>query len=237
MAFFRRKPSTRAELVAAADRARSRGRVRKAIAGYRAALASDPTDPSVNVKLAPLLARIGDAAGGARCFRAAAERHLTAGFVDRAAAVCLNATSVFPLDAGFRLEVARLNLQRGRKVDAVSTLVDGARALTRARRGDAASSLLRRALEISPDDLEAALALAPLLAAEGRRADARALLASAEWRAAGRDLRRVRWAMFRLSPSARTLARALVASFGRDRGRGAPPKQPSVRPAPASRSR
>jgi Tfp pilus assembly protein PilF len=237
VALFRQKPRTRAELVAGADRARSRGRVRAAIAGYREALAADPSDPSVNVKLAPLLARIGDADGGARCFRAAAERHLTAGFVDRAAAVCLSATTVFPLDAGFRLEVARLNLQRGRKADAVAALVEGGRALSRARRRDAATSLLRRALEISPDHLEALLAVAPLLASEGRRAEARALLASAEERAAGPDLRRVRWALFRLSPSVGTLARAVVASFGRDRRRRSPAKQPTVRPAPVRRGR
>jgi Tfp pilus assembly protein PilF len=237
VAFFRRKPQSRAELVAAADRARSRGRVRAAIAGYREALAADPSDPSVNVKLAPLLARIGDADGGARCFRTAAERHLTAGFVDRAAAVCLNATGVFPLDAGFRLEVARLNLQRGRKVDAVAALVEGGRALTRARRRDAATSLLRRALEISPDHLEALLAIAPLLASGGRRAEALALLEAAEARAAGRELRRVRWALFRNAPSIRTLARAVFTSFGRGRPRGVPVKQPGVGPAPARRSR
>ena len=237
MALFRRKPRSRAEVVAAADRARTRGRVRAAIEGYREALASDPSDPSINVKLAPLLARIGDVEGGVRCFRAAAERHLAAGFVDRAAAVCVNATTVFPLDAGFRLEAARLNVQRGRKADAAAVLVDGGRTLARARRRDAAASLLRRALEISPDHLDAALALAPLLAAEGRRGEARALLAAAEERAAGRELRRVRWVTFRLAPSPATFVRALAASFSRGRPRRGPANQPSVRAAPERRGR
>ena len=146
MRLFAKKPRTRAEIVAQADRARSRGRIRKAAAGYREALQSDPTDPSVNVKLAPLLARLGDAEGGARCFRTAAKRHLDAGFVDRAAAVTLTATGVFPLDERFRLELAQLNVKRGRKQDAVATLLEGGRAQAKARRPDLAASLLGRAL-------------------------------------------------------------------------------------------
>ena len=38
MALFSRKPRTRTEIVAEADRARARGRVRRAVAGYRQAL-------------------------------------------------------------------------------------------------------------------------------------------------------------------------------------------------------
>ena len=78
MPLFRRRPRTRIEIVAAADRARARGRIRKAVAGYREALAATPDDPSLNVKIAPLLARLGEGAEGARCFRRAVERHLGA---------------------------------------------------------------------------------------------------------------------------------------------------------------
>ena len=78
MALFRRKPKTRSELVAEADRARVRGKLDAAAAGYRRALESDPADASVHVKLAPVLARLGDAEGAARSFRAAAQKHLDA---------------------------------------------------------------------------------------------------------------------------------------------------------------
>lgn len=211
MALFKRSPRTRAEIVAEADRARTRGRLRRAVAGYRLALESDPADPSVNVKLGPVLARLGDAEGGARCFRIAAKKHLDAGFVDRAAAVNLAAAGVFPLDGGFRLELARLNVARGRKQDAVAALVEGGRALARARRPDAAASLLARALELEPWHLDAGLALAPVLGATGRAADARALLAGLEARTRGPARRRVRWAAFRLDPGLRTFWRWLRA--------------------------
>ncbi len=194
-----------------ADRARSRGRIRKAAAGYREALQSDPTDPAVNVKLAPLLARLGDPEGGARCFRIAAKRHLDAGFVDRAAAVTLTATGVFPLDEGFRLELARLNVKRGRKQDAVATLVEGGRAQARAGRPDLAASLLGKALELEPFHLEACLVLLPVLVAAGHPDSARELVGKLEKRYRGKALRRVRWAAFKLSPGPRAFWRWLRA--------------------------
>ncbi len=211
MRLFAKKPRTRSEIVHAADRARSRGRVRKAAAGYREALQSDPTNPSVNVKLGPLLAKLGDAEGGARCFRVAAKRHLEAGFVDRAAAVTLTATSVFPLENRFRLELAELNLKRGRKQDAVATLLDGGRAQARARRPDLAVSLLGKALEIEPFHLETCLALVPVLVGAGHADSARELVQKLEKRYRGPALRRVRWAAFRLSPGFRTFWRWLRA--------------------------
>jgi Tfp pilus assembly protein PilF len=208
---FSRPPRTRSEIVAAADRARSRGRLRKAVAGYREALASDPDDPSVNVKLGPLLARLGDEEGGAACFRAAARRHLAQGFTDRAAGVNAAASAAFPLDSGFRLELARLNVLRGRRLDAVGALVDGGRALVRARRPDAAAPLLARALEIEPWHLDAALALVPVLARRGRAAEARQLVAGLEGRHGGRSRRRIRWVAFRTWPGPRTFWRWLLA--------------------------
>lgn len=225
MPLLRRRPRTRTEIVAAADRDRVRGRIRKAVAGYREALATAPDDPSLNVKIAPLLAKLGEGAEGARCFRRALERHLSAGFTDRAAAVCANAAGVFPLDPAFRRELARLHALRGRRADAVLALVDGGRALAAARQRPAAASLLRGALELEPLHAEARLALAPVLAAQGERDEARALLRALEGHARGRDLRRVRWAAFRLAPSPGTLWRWLTASFAGTgaRARGTPP--------------
>jgi tetratricopeptide (TPR) repeat protein len=209
--FSRKKPRTRIELVAAADRARARGRVRAAVAWYRAALAEDPEDPSVNVKLAPLLARLGDEAGGVACFRTAARIHLARGFTDRAAGVNAAAAAVFPLDPGFRLELARLNLLRGRRADAVGALVDGGRALARGRIDGAAAALLRQALQLEPWHAEAILALAPVLARSGSLAEAWGLLLGLDDRVPPGERRRVRWAAVKIWPGPRTLWRWLVA--------------------------
>ena len=211
MRLFSRKPRTRSEILADADRARTRGNARKAAAAYRAALESDPTDPSVNVKLGPLLAKLGDPEGGARCFRLAAKRHLEAGFVDRAAGVTLTATTVFPLEPGFRLELARLNVVRGRRQDAVATLLAGGKAQAKAKRPDLAASLLGKALEIEPWHLETCLALVPVLVGSGHADSARELVQKLEKRYRGPALRRVRWAAFRISPGLGTFWRWLRA--------------------------
>ncbi len=207
MPLFAARPRTRAEVVAAADQARGRGRVQKAADLYQEALRTEPGDPVVNARLAPLLARLGDAAGGARAFRLAAEAHLSAGFLDRAAGVLASATAALPLDPSFRLECAQLNLRRGRRPDALAGLVDGAAALARGRRREAAVALLRRALALEPLHPEAVLALAPLLAGGGGRGEALDLLARLEAVTRGRRLARVRWVAFRLRPTPRALWR------------------------------
>ncbi len=194
--------------------------MKKAVAGYRQALQSDPSDASVNVKLAPLLAKLGDAEGGARCFRAAAKTHLEAGFTDRAAAVNLAATAVFPLDASFRAEVARLNVLRGRKQDAIAALIDGAKAQSKAKRPDKAVALLKRALDVEPWHLEACLVLVPVLVRTGHSRPAREFLDGLEARYHGRALRRVRWMGFKISPGPGTFWRFIRAVLGG--GRGAP---------------
>jgi Tfp pilus assembly protein PilF len=208
---FAKKPRTRSELLASADRARTRGRVRQAAEAYQAVLQGDPTDPSVNVKLGPLLAKLGDVEGAVRCFRVAAKRHLDAGFVDRAAGVTLTATGVFPLEPGFRLDLAKLNVARGRKQDAVATLLEGGRAQAKAGRPDLAASLLGKALEIEPWHLETCLALVPVLARNGHPESAREFLAGLEQRYRGPARRRVRWVAFRLSPGLGTFWRWLRA--------------------------
>jgi tetratricopeptide (TPR) repeat protein len=183
--------------------------VKKAVSGYRKALESDPTDPFVNVKLAPLLARLGDPEGSARCFRSAAKRHLDAGFTDRAAAVALAATGVFPLDAGFRLELSRLNVLRGRRKDAVQALVDGGRAQAKARRRAAAVALLGNALELEPWHLDASLALVPVLAGGGNDSGARRIVDGLLERYRGPVHKRIRWTAFRVWPGLGTFWRWL----------------------------
>lgn len=209
MGLFSRRPKTRSEILAEADRARLRGRVKKAVAGYRKALESDPTDPSVNVKLGPLLARLGEAEEGARCFRTAAKRHLDAGFTDRAAAVNLAATAVFPLDAGFRLELSRINVARGRKQDGVQALLDGGKAQMKAKNPEGAAVLYNRALALEPWHLETGLALVPVLARTGRADEARALVDGLVQRYRGHARRRIRWVAFRVWPGLGTFWRWL----------------------------
>jgi tetratricopeptide (TPR) repeat protein len=207
---WRRAPKTRNEFVAAGDRARARGRLDAAAAAYRRALAEHGPDPRVHGKLAPVLLLLHDRAGAAASFRSAAEGHLESGFVDRALAVYRQARQALPLEPEFHSEAARIHLLRGRRAEAAAALAQGGRALAR-RDPAAATELLRGALALQPSNLEVVVALAPLLRRQGGSAEALALLAPLEREARGPELRRVRWAIFRVAPGLRTGWRWLAA--------------------------
>jgi tetratricopeptide (TPR) repeat protein len=198
--FWRRKPYSRTETLAAADKARATGRARKAVALYRKVLANDPSDATVHGKIAPLLAQIRKERGAALAsFELAAQGHLKAGFSDRALAMTVQAASYFPEEASLWEEIARLHMIRARRADAVNALIDGGNAIGRTRFRAGGLRLLRKALEIEPWHLQATLALARLLAKEQEREEALALLEDLSERVRGKGRRRVRRAVLRLS--------------------------------------
>ncbi|HEU4384185.1 MAG TPA: tetratricopeptide repeat protein [Anaeromyxobacteraceae bacterium] len=203
MAFWRKKPYDRSATLAEAEKARGQGRRARAVKLYRAVLAKEPNNAVVHGKIAPLLARKRKLRGEALAsFRLAAQGQLKAGFTDRAIALYVQAAAFFPLETELWEEIARLDQVRGRRADAIGALTEGAGHLGKARptRPEAAR-LLRKALEIEPWHLEATLQLAGLLARDGEKQEALALLEDVANRVRGKGRRRVRHAMFRLSPT------------------------------------
>ncbi len=212
MAFWRKKPYDRSQTLAEAERARGRGRTAKAIKLYRAVLSREPNDAVVHGKIAPLLARRRKLRGeGLASFRLAAQGQLKAGFTDRAIALYVQAAAFFPLQAELWEEIARLDQARGRRADAIGALMEGAGHL--GRRGPTrpdASRLLRRALEIEPWHLQATLHLARVLARDREKEEALALLQDIAGRVRGKGRRRVRRAIFWISPTPGNLWRWLA---------------------------
>jgi Tfp pilus assembly protein PilF len=205
--FWRRKPLDRPALVAAADRARGRGRPRRAIGLYRQALALAPHDHVVHGKLAPLLARRREKEEALASFATAAAGQLRAGFTDRAISLHRQAVGFFPEELPLWEEVARLQVERGRNADAVAALVAGGRRLHRTRHLVVAERVLRRALEIEPWQPEATELLARTLARDRRKGEALRLLDDLSLRVRGLALRRTRRLAFRLSPTPANLWR------------------------------
>ncbi len=203
MAFWRKKPYDRTQTLAQAEKARGQGRTDKAIKLYRAVLAKEPNDAVVHGKIAPLLARRKKLRGEALAsFRLAAQGQLKAGFTDRAIALYVQAAALFPLETELWEEIARLDQVRGRRADAIDALMEGAGHLgkTKPTRPEAAR-LLRKALEMEPWHLEATLRLARRLAKDREKEEALALLEDIAGRVRGRGRRRVRRAIFRISPN------------------------------------
>jgi tetratricopeptide (TPR) repeat protein len=201
--FWRKKPYDRSQTLAEAEKARGQGRTARAIKLYRAVLAKEPNDAVVHGKIAPLLARRKKLRGEALAsFRLAAQGQLKAGFTDRAIALYVQAAAFFPLETELWEEIARLDQVRGRRADAIEALMEGAGHLgkTRPTRPEGAR-LLRKALEMEPWHLEATLLLARLLAKDREKEEALALLEDLAGRVRGKGRRRVRRAIFRISPT------------------------------------
>jgi Tfp pilus assembly protein PilF len=203
------KPFDRTEAVIAADKARAKGRKKQAIVLYRKVLAARPDDPTVHGKLAPLLAATGERVQALASFQAAISAHLAAGFTDRALAVLAQATDAYPDEEPLWDEIARLQVARGRRADAVAALSRGGARLVDLKAHAAAERVLRRAGQLEPWHAETTLALARALAGCGRRGDAVRLLDGLAVRTHGPQSAAARRLAVRLAPSPRTFWRWL----------------------------
>jgi Tfp pilus assembly protein PilF len=159
----------------------------------------------VHARIAPLLARAKRWQEARRSFDAAGVGFLKVGFADKAIAIWKVAAKNFPEDVEYWERVANEQVKRGRKADAVQSLLEGREQLTKKAQRSLAMTLLRQVLTLDAFHFDATLDLAKLLAAEGQRRDAEKLLREMRMWVKGRNLRRLRAAQFRLSPSWRAL--------------------------------
>jgi tetratricopeptide (TPR) repeat protein len=121
---FGAKAYNRSQVYEEAEKARGKGKKKKAIAGYRKILEHEPDDFQVHGKLAPLLADESPREAWAS-FEKAAKGHLDKGFADRALAVYRQAADALPFIPDGWEQIATLHEQKGRKADAVKVLVEG----------------------------------------------------------------------------------------------------------------
>ncbi|WP_194869449.1 hypothetical protein [Myxococcus sp. AB025B] len=202
MLFGSKTPPSRSQLVTDADLARSKGRLNKAISGYRKALELEPKDAVVLGKLAPLLAKTKQSGAALESFRAAAQAHLDKGFADKALAVYAQATELFPRELDLWREVARLHVEKGHRAEAVKSLLRGRLQFSRASEQGSAIALLRETLALDASLFEVKLDLALQLARQKQRDQALELLSPLEAEAKGpRQVRKLRWTQAQVSPS------------------------------------
>lgn len=195
---------------AKAMRGRSRRKRRRAIALYREVLRRERDDPDLHRKLADLLARDGDRAAARASYRTACDGYAKRGFVDRTIGVLRDAVERLPRDVEFWIELARLEYERGRRVDALAVLRRGRRQFRRRRDRPAALTLLTAASKLDPQDLEIGLDYALALARAGVKARAIRVLERLPTRTV-QALRRVRGRQLRVDPGLGTAGRWLRA--------------------------
>ncbi|NTX08320.1 lipopolysaccharide assembly protein LapB [Myxococcus sp. CA040A] len=202
MLFGSKTPPSRSELVTEADLARSKGRLNKAISGYKKALELEPKDAVVLGKLAPLLARVKQPEAALESFRAAAQVHLDKGFADKALAVYAQAAELFPLELDLWRQVSQLHVVKGHRAEAVKTLLRGRLHFRRGAERPGAILLLRETLALDATLFEVKLDLALLLARQKQRDEALAVLEPLPAEAKSRrHMRRLRWTQAQVTPT------------------------------------
>lgn len=197
-AIARKRSYDRARILAGAERARRRGRARKAIALYQRVLDQEPENADLYRKVAPLLVRRGEPEAAWKHYRVAAELLVARGFEVQASGVLREAAENLPHRADVWLELAGRIADRGQPVDARSVLIEGRSHFRGRRRRADAIALLRRAYALEPDDVAVGLDLARQLARQGDRAPAERLLARLAEANPGRQ-RRLRFEIFRIA--------------------------------------
>lgn len=213
MLFTRHKSYDRFEILAAAENARAKGKTRKATAEYRKILEVDPTDHEIHAKLAPLLAKRRQLRAAWSSFVTAGEGYIRDGYGDKALAVYMQAARYMPRKIEVWETIAKLQVERERRPDAIKALLEGSRHFRSRKLRIQGLRLLRRACEIEPGHFEATFQLAKGLAKAGEKKEAQWLLNGlGDW-ASGRNRRRVRTRLFWMSPTPATAWRWLVAAI------------------------
>jgi tetratricopeptide (TPR) repeat protein len=176
-------------------------------------IALEGGDPKLHAKLAALLAHDGQSFDAWRHFQSAARSWLRAGHADEALAVYRKAVQCLPRTAEAWLELGDLHRREGRRREAVEALREGRRHLRRRRYRAEATHLLRCAHALEPGNLDVTLDLVRMLTRSRQQREAVVLLEDLAARCAPGELRRVRRAMFQVTPSPAAMWRWLQSVF------------------------
>jgi tetratricopeptide (TPR) repeat protein len=188
------------ELRTRADRARLKGKSRKAIRLYRKILGSAPEDAATHRKLAPLLARRGQAEESWRSYQVACGSLMTRGFDAKAAGLLREAVTLDPRNANAWKRLAEIEESLGRTADAHNTLLEAHRHFTGSRNRGEAIALLSAAHRLDPADMHTGFELARLLRRAGNPQRAQKVLHGLLQRFPNQR-RLIRRALFRTRPT------------------------------------
>jgi tetratricopeptide (TPR) repeat protein len=213
MALFGKPTYNRADMLARAAKAQSKGRLKQAITWVRRVLDQEPDNPVILAKLAALLAQTKQPAEAREKFAAAGDRYVKQGFPEKALGVYKQAVVYLSDTIEFWEAISGLNLARERKADALAALLEGRTHFRRRAQRPLAIRLLRGAVKIEPGHFDVTLDLARLLAKSGARAESDLLYQGLCQGAPYRRLQRVRFIMFRSSPTPMALWRWLRAAI------------------------
>jgi tetratricopeptide (TPR) repeat protein len=204
----------RSQVMARAAKLEGRGKRKKAIAEYRRVLAQESDNLAILIKLATLLAQTKQYDEARQKFGLVAETYEKQEFDDKAIAVLRQAVTFMPKRVELWERIAQLDVKRERIPEAIKDLLEGAQRFRGRKDRQSGIRLLRYAAKIEPWQFESTMGLARLLRKSGARPEARKLYEGLCQRNRSVRLRKVRGAMFRMSPTPMAAWRWLRAAIG-----------------------
>jgi tetratricopeptide (TPR) repeat protein len=152
------------KIIAEATKLVQKGAFDKAIAAYQRILAEDPKDVRVLLKVAELHQKKGDAHAAAEAFDRVAQTYAEQGFFLKAVAVYKQIVKLDPDDVRVNERLAALYQQLGLMSDAMGQYQHMAAAYERAGDGAKLTDVLKRMLELDPENIASSIKLGELYA-------------------------------------------------------------------------
>ena len=155
-----------------AVKALNQGRIGEAIKEYQQILRADPKDQSTLMTLGDLFARQGDLHSATGYFEKLAQIFLSNGFIGKAIAIYKKIAKLAPNELEPLERLADLYVQQGVLSEARPVFLQIAEGYLKSGRAPKAVEILRRALEVEPDNPRLHARLADLLKATGQKGEA-----------------------------------------------------------------
>ena len=164
---------------ASADKFVQQGKLQNAIAEYDKILKSDPKDLTVLNTVGDLYSRLGQTDRALQCFKQVGDNYAAEGFVPKAIAMYKKLTKLSPNSYDCVQKLGELYTQQGLYNDARAQFLLAADGLMRGGQADEAINILKRLLEVDPENAGVQTKLADMYLKQGKREDAKKILLSA----------------------------------------------------------
>jgi tetratricopeptide (TPR) repeat protein len=150
------------KIIAEATKLVQKGAFDKAIKAYEKIVAEDPKDVRIVLKIGELYQKLRDDKAAADSFKRVADIYTDQGFFLKAVAVYKQASKLDPDDLRVNEKLAQLNQQLGLMSDAMSQLQLVAAAYERAGDQQRLLEVLKRMVELDPDNIASSIKLGEL---------------------------------------------------------------------------
>ena len=162
-----------------ADKFVQQGKLQNAIAEYDKILKTDPKELTILNTVGDLYSRLGQTEQAIHCFKKVGDTYAADGFVPKAIAMYKKLTKLSPTSYDCVQKLGELYTQQGLYNDARAQFLLAAEGLMRGGQSEEAASILKRLLEVDPDNAGVQTKLADIYLKQGKRDAAKATLLSA----------------------------------------------------------